>query len=200
MVLAMAMVIMSSKQQPLWMPPSQDMAHSIIEVFSKMTMSSSNYHLPKLQVTSTRLNWRVLDDPEVEMWMMSSLWMFLLSPFCTSLFLPILAEYKWPQHAFDALWQQVKCRWGFPDNQICCKGALSNTDWLWDMWVHIFEYDEQLFDCFLSFQLLFRSIQPRGLPPDRRIMEWHSRKWCDNGCLLPVFYLCSSQAALNLYW
>jgi hypothetical protein len=40
------------------------------------------------------------DIPEVELWRMVSLWMFLLCLLFTSLLLWILAQYKWCRHGF----------------------------------------------------------------------------------------------------
>jgi len=39
------------------------------------------------------------------------------------------------------------------------------TDRLWDLWVRTFAYVEWLFDCCLSFLLLYGIMQPRGSAP-----------------------------------
>ena len=76
--MAMAM-IMSNKRKPPSMPPSQDVAHTMIGDFTKTAVSNSDNDLHVVQVTSARLNSRMPDIPEVEIWWTVSLWMLLLS-------------------------------------------------------------------------------------------------------------------------
>ena len=70
--------------------------------FTEITVSNSDNDLHLVRVTSARLEGRMPDIPEVEIWRTVSLWMVLLSLlftlllyFLTSLHLWILAQYKW---------------------------------------------------------------------------------------------------------
>jgi hypothetical protein len=74
----MAMVMMSSKWKPPWMSPSQDEAHTMIGDFTKITVSNSDNDLHLVRVASARLDGRMPDIPEVQIWRTGSLWMFLL--------------------------------------------------------------------------------------------------------------------------
>jgi hypothetical protein len=87
MVMAKAMVMMSSEQKPPSMPPSQDEAHTMIGDFTEIIVSNFDNDLYLVRVTSTRFDGRMPDIPEVEMWRTVLLWMFLLlsSLFFTSL-------------------------------------------------------------------------------------------------------------------
>jgi hypothetical protein len=75
----MAMAMMSSERKPRWMPPGQDEAHTMIGDFTEITVSNSDKNLHLVRVTSARLDGRMPDIPEVEIWRTVSLWMFLLS-------------------------------------------------------------------------------------------------------------------------
>jgi len=96
----MVMAMMSSERKPPSMLPSQDEAHTMIGCFTEITVSSSDNDLHLVWVTSARLDGRMPDIPEVEIWRMVLLWMFLLSLHFTSLVLWILAQYKWHCHGF----------------------------------------------------------------------------------------------------
>jgi len=106
MVMAMWMVMMSSERMPPSMVPSRDEAHTMIGDIAEITVSKSDNERHLIQVRSARLDGRMPDIPEVGIWRMVSLWMFLLSLFFssvyffTSLFLWISAQYKWRQHGF----------------------------------------------------------------------------------------------------
>jgi len=58
------------------MPSSQDKAHTMIGDFTEITVSNSDNDLHLVQATSARFDSRI---PEVEIWRMVLLWMFLLS-------------------------------------------------------------------------------------------------------------------------
>jgi len=104
--MAMAMVMMSTEHKPPSMPPSQDEAHTMIVDFTEITVSNSDNDIHLLRVTSARLDGRMQDIPEVEIWSTVSIWMFILSLFfysvyfLTSLLLWISAQYKWGRHRF----------------------------------------------------------------------------------------------------
>jgi len=72
-------VMMNSQQKPPSMPPNQDEAHTMIGDFSEITVSNSDDGLRWVRVTSARLDGQMPDIPEVEIWRMVSLWMFVLS-------------------------------------------------------------------------------------------------------------------------
>jgi len=83
--MAMAMMMMSTKRKAPSMPPSQDEAHTLIGNFTEITVSNSEVDLQLIRVTSARLDGRMSDIPEVEIWGIVSLWMLLLSLFFSSL-------------------------------------------------------------------------------------------------------------------
>ena len=169
MVMVIAMAMMSSKRKPPSMPPSQDEAHTVIGDFIEITVSNSDNDLHLGRVTSGRLDGRMPDISEVEIWRTVSLWMFLLS----LLFLFSLLHYFFGSRpstngvgsGFYHLRRYVKWRWSFPVRRICRKVALSGTDRLSDLWVRTFAYVEQLFDCCHSFLLLYGIMQPWGSAP-----------------------------------
>ena len=70
--------------------------------FTEITVSNSDDDLHLVRVTSARLDSRMTDIPEVEIWRTVFLWMFLLSLslLFTSLLLWISAQYKWRRHGF----------------------------------------------------------------------------------------------------
>jgi len=97
----MAMTTMSSERKPPPMPPSQAEAHTMIGAFTEIKVSNSDNHLYLARVKSARLDGRMPDIPEVEIWRTVSLWMFRLSLYLfTCLLLWISARYKWRQHWF----------------------------------------------------------------------------------------------------
>jgi hypothetical protein len=71
--MAMAMAMMSSELKPPSMPPSQDDAHTMIADFTDITVPNSNNDLRLVRVTWARLDGRMPDNPEVEIWRMVSL-------------------------------------------------------------------------------------------------------------------------------
>jgi len=79
MAMAIAMVIMSSEQQPPSMPPSQDKVHTTIGDINKITGCNSDNDRHLVRVTSAILDVQMPDIPEVEIWGIVLLWMFLLS-------------------------------------------------------------------------------------------------------------------------
>ena len=80
MVMEMAMMmIMISERKPPSMPPSQDEALTVVGDFAEITVSNSDNDRHLVRVTSARLDGRMPDIPEVEIWRTVSLWMFLLS-------------------------------------------------------------------------------------------------------------------------
>jgi hypothetical protein len=68
--------------------------------FSEITVSNSDDDLHFVRVTSARLDGRMPDIPEMEIWRTVLIWMFLLSLLCTTLLLWIAAQYKWRRHGF----------------------------------------------------------------------------------------------------
>jgi hypothetical protein len=91
MAMAMAMIMMSSERKPPSMPPSQDEAHTMSRDFNKITVSNSDNDIHLVRVTSARLDGRMPDIPEVEIWRTVLLWMFLLSlPFSSVYFFTLL--------------------------------------------------------------------------------------------------------------
>jgi hypothetical protein len=76
--MAMAMAMMSSEQKPPSMPPSHDKAHTMIGDVTEITVSNSHNDLHLVRVRSARLDTRMPDIPEVEIWRTVSHWMFLL--------------------------------------------------------------------------------------------------------------------------
>jgi hypothetical protein len=104
--MAMAMVVMNSERKPPLMLPSLDETHSIIGDFTETTVSNSGIDLHLVQVTSTRLDGRMLDIPGVEIWRTGVtldvpsfffLLFWLLLYLITSW---ISAQYKWHRHGF----------------------------------------------------------------------------------------------------
>jgi len=79
MTMTMAMAMTSSELMPPSMPPIQDESHTMIGDFTEITFSNSKGDLHLVQVTSARLDGRMPDIPEVEIWRTVLLWMFLLS-------------------------------------------------------------------------------------------------------------------------
>jgi hypothetical protein len=98
---AMAMAMMSGERKPPPMPPGQDEAHCMIGDFNEISVSNSDNDRRLVQVTSTPLDGRIPDIPEVEIWGTASLWMFLLSLLLFTCFhLWISAQYKRRRHGF----------------------------------------------------------------------------------------------------
>jgi len=102
MVMATAMVMISSNQKLPSTPPNQDEAHTMTRDFIEIIVSNSVNDRQLVQVASGRLDARMPDIPELEIWTMMLHWMFLLSPYLpiTSLLLWISAQYKWRRHRF----------------------------------------------------------------------------------------------------
>jgi len=76
--IVMEMAMMSRQRKPPSMPPSQDEAHTMIGDFTEITVSNSDNDLHLVRVTSAKLNRRMPDIPEVEIWRTVSHWMFFL--------------------------------------------------------------------------------------------------------------------------
>jgi len=79
MPLAMVKVMMSSERKPPSMPPSQDVAHTMIADFTEITVSNSDNELHLVRVRSARMDSQMPNITEVEIWRTVLLWMFLLS-------------------------------------------------------------------------------------------------------------------------
>jgi len=96
----MPMMMMSTETKPPSMPPSHDETHAMIGDNTEGPVSNSDDDIRFLRVTSVRLDGRMPDIPEVEIWRTVLLWMFLLSLslLFTSVLIWILAKYKWRQH------------------------------------------------------------------------------------------------------
>jgi hypothetical protein len=120
MAMAMAMAMMSSERKPPLMPPSQDKAHTMIGDFTEITVSNSNNDLHLVRVTSARLDGRMLDSPEVEIWRTVTLWMFLLSLLFSLLlyFFGSRPSTNGISTGFYHLQRYVKWRWSFPVRRI----------------------------------------------------------------------------------
>ena len=74
MARAMAMaMIMNNKRKAPSMPPSQDEAHTMIGDLTKITVSKSDNDQLLVRVTSARLDGRMPEIPEVEIWRTVSL-------------------------------------------------------------------------------------------------------------------------------
>jgi hypothetical protein len=69
----MAMAMMSSERKPPWMPPGQDEAHTMIGDFTEIAVSNSDKDLHLVRVMSARLDGRMPDIQEVEIWRTVSL-------------------------------------------------------------------------------------------------------------------------------
>jgi hypothetical protein len=162
----MAMAMMSSERKPLSTPPSQDEAHTTIGDFTKITVSNSDNGLHLVRVTSARLDGRMPEIPEVEIWRAVSLWMFVLSLFfCFVYFFTSL----------DLGPVQMASAWVFTTSGdkssgggvSPCAGSAEllpyGIDRLWDLWVRTFAYIEQLLDRFLSFPTLVRVYTAQGV-------------------------------------
>ena len=67
--------------------------------FTEITVSNSDDDLHLVRVTSARLDGRMPDIPEVEIWRTVLLWIFLPSRLF-SLLRSISAQYKWRRHWF----------------------------------------------------------------------------------------------------
>jgi hypothetical protein len=102
MAMAMTMAMISSERKPPSMLLSQDETHAMIGDFTEMTMSNYDDDLCLVRVTSAKLNGRMPDIPDVEIWRTMLLCMFLLSLSLlhNSLLLWISAQYKWRRHGF----------------------------------------------------------------------------------------------------
>jgi hypothetical protein len=116
MAMAMAMMIICSERKPPSMPPSQDEAHTTIGDFTEITVSNSDNDLHLVRVTSARLDGRMPDIPEVEIWRTVSLWMFLDSLLFSLLhyFFGSRPSTNGVGTGFYHLMIPVKWRWSFP--------------------------------------------------------------------------------------
>jgi len=177
MVMEMVMMMMISEQNPPSMLPSHDEGHTIIGDFTKITVSDSDYDLHLVRVTCERLNGWMPDIPEVEIWRMVSLWMFLLSPLFSSLnfLLPFIsAQNKWCRHWFlpppEICQVEVKCS-GPPDPPNGCHTVLIGSGTYG--FVHLGTLDGCWIISF-SFLLLNGCMQPRWSAPKEGdiVMAW----------------------------
>jgi len=118
--MAMAMAMMSTERKPPSMPPSRDEAHTMIGDFTEITVSNSDNGLHLVRVMSARLDGRMPDIPEVEIWRTVSLWMFLLSLLFSLLlyFFGSLPSTNGVGTGCYHLRRQVKWRWSFPVHRI----------------------------------------------------------------------------------
>jgi len=162
-------MMMSSERKPPLMPKSQGKADTMIGDFTEITVSNSDNGLHFVRVTSARLDGRMPDIPEVEIWRTVLLWMFLLS-LLSSLLLYFF-------NSLDlSLVQMATARVFTTSGDKSSGGGVSpctgsaewlpyGTDRLWDLWVRTFAYIERLFDCCYSFLLLYGIMQPSGSAP-----------------------------------
>jgi hypothetical protein len=150
----MAMAMMSSEQKPPPMPPSQDEAHTTIGDFTEITVSNSDNDLHLVRVTSARLDCRMPDIPEVEIWRTVSLWMFLLSLLFSLLVYFFTSLDLGPVQMASARVFTTSGDKSSGGGVSPCAGSAEwlpyGTDRLWDLWVRTFAYVERLFGCFLS--------------------------------------------------
>jgi hypothetical protein len=132
--------------------------------FTEITVSNSDNDLHLIRGTSARLDGRMPDIPEVEIWRTGSLWMFLLSLLFTLLLTSL-----------DLGPVQMASAWVFTTSGdkssgggvSPCAGSAEwlpySTNRLWDLWVCTFAYVERLFDCFLTFSTLVRDYAAQGV-------------------------------------
>jgi len=132
--------------------------------FTEITVSNSDNDLHMVRVRSARLNGRMPDIPEVEIWRTVSLWMFLLS-LLFSLLLTSL-DLGPVQKASVCVFTTSGDKSSGGGVSLCA----GSTEWLpystnrlWDLWVHTFAYVEWLFDCFLSFRTFVRVYTAQGV-------------------------------------
>jgi len=88
----MVIIMVSSKGKPPLMLPSWHKADTMIEDVTKITFSNSNNDQHLVWVSSVRLVGCIPDMPEVEIWSMVSLGIFLHSRLFTSILLDILTK------------------------------------------------------------------------------------------------------------
>jgi len=175
--MAMAMVMMSSERHPPSIPPSQDETHTIIGDLTELTVSDSDNDLHLVRVTSVRLDSRMPDIQEVEIWRMVSLWMFLLSLLISSLYIFTSLDLGPVQTASARVFTTSGDK-SSAGGVSPCTGSAEwlpyGTDRLWDLCVRTFAYVEQLFNCFHPFLLLYGIMQPRGSAPNEgdNVMAW----------------------------
>jgi len=108
MVMAMAMAMISNVWKPQLMLQSHDEAYTMIGGYAEIAVSNSGNDQHLVQVMSARLDGRMPDIPDVEIWRTVSLWMFLLFHlFCSLYFFAswIPAQYKWHWHRFWDPWK-----------------------------------------------------------------------------------------------
>jgi hypothetical protein len=138
-------------------PPSQDVAHTMIGDFTEITVSSSDDVIRLVKDTSARLmagcrtfwKWRfgALCYCGCSFFLLSSLYFF------TSL---DLSPVEMASARIFIISRAMSSGAGVSQ----CSGSTEwlpyGTEWLWDIWVHTFVYIEQLFDCFLYYSTLLR--------------------------------------------
>jgi len=171
--MATVMAMMSSERKSPSMPPSQDEAHTTIEDFTEITVSNSDDDLHLIRVTSARLNGRIPDILEVEIWRTVLLWMFLLSLLFLYFFTSLdLGPVQMASTQVFTTSGDKSSGGGVSPCTGSAKWLPYGTDRLWDIWVRTFAYFEQLFDCFLL--LLYGVMQPRGSAPKEgdNVMAW----------------------------
>jgi len=164
--MAMVMAMMSSERKPPSMPPSQDEAHTVIGVFTEIAVSNSDNDRCLFRVTSARLNGRMPDIPEVEIWRTLSLWMFLLPHFFSSVyfFTPLdLGPVQMASARVITTFGDKSSGGGVSPRTRSAEWLPYGTDRLWALWVRTFAYVEQLFDCFLSFSPLVPVYAAHGV-------------------------------------
>jgi len=164
----MAMAMMSSERKPLSTPPSQDEAHTMIGDFTEITVSNSDNDLHLVRVTSARLDGRMPDIPDVEIWRTASLSMFLLSLFFCFVYFFTSLDLGPVQMASARVFTTSGDK-SSGGGVSPCAGSTEwlpyGTDRLWDLWVRTFAYVERLFGCFLS--TLVRVYAAQGVCTER---------------------------------
>jgi len=164
--MAMAMVMMSSERKPPSMPPSQHETHTMIGDFTQITVSNSDDDRHLVRVTSARLNGRMPDIPEVEIWRMVLIRMFLLFLLFSSLYFFTSLDLGPVQMASAPVFTTS----GDKSSGGAVSPCAGSAEWLpyganrlWDLWVRMFAYVERLFDCFHSFSTFVRDNAAQGV-------------------------------------
>jgi hypothetical protein len=149
----MAMAMMSSELKPPWLPPSQDETHTMIGDITEITVSNSDNGVHLVRVTSARLDGRMPDIPEVEIWRTVSLWMFLVSLLFSSLYFITSLDLSPVQMASARVFTtsgDKSSGGGVSQGAGSAEWLPYGTERLWDLWVRTFAYIEWLFGSFLS--------------------------------------------------
>jgi len=159
---------MSRERKLPSMPLSQDKAHTMLGVFTEITVSNSDNDLHLVRVMSGRL---MVGCRTFRKWRYGGRCYFGCSFFLFS------SRYSFTSLDLNPV-QMASARVITTAGDKSSGGEVSrcagsaewlpySTNRLWDLWVRTFAYAEQLFDCFPSFAflLLYGFMQPRGSAP-----------------------------------